>query len=117
MPGGHRKLKGPYALNLVGYLDAAVTPLLGLGLEIIQTDDVLTTFQAVRGTSGTSGTTTIELEKNGAGTGDTLSWTSSDSDLTLKSADISVSVTQGDKLTFKLISKEAGASDIFVRVS
>ena len=113
----HINKLGPYSLSLGGSLDAAVTPLTGLGLEVVFINENLTKLQGIRVTSGSSGTTTIELEVNGTASGDTLSWLSTDADNTLKTATISLALSIGDRLTFRVNSVEVGAEDIHLQVS
>ena len=101
-----------YSMVLGGPLDVPTLPLVGCGVEIVPSAGTLTVFKARRCKSGASGTTTIELEVNGVATGDTLSWTFSEADNTLKSATISVVVAAGDAITFRLTAAEVGAETV-----
>jgi hypothetical protein len=102
-----------YQFQVGSQLDAAPLPLSRCGLEIAQAGITLTTFRARRGTPGTSGTTTIQLELNGSAvSGATLSWTPGDAAFSLKSVAIAVAIVAGDQLSFLLSSAEAGAEDI-----
>lgn len=102
-----------YQLQAGSQLDVATLPLSRCGMEIVQAGKTLTNFRARRGTPGTSGTTTIQLERNGVAViGATLSWTPGDGAFFLKSVAIVVTVSAGDQLSFLLSSAEAGAEDI-----
>lgn len=109
--------KSSYSLAVVGKLSSISLPQIKIGSEIINESKLLTSFKAIRGVAGENGTTTIQLEINGNLVGSSLSWTTSDSDDTLKSVAISVSVTIGDILTFRVTSAEKNAYDLFLNVS
>jgi hypothetical protein len=105
---------GLYQMQLGGFLDVPTLPLSGCGIEIAQDTKTLTLFQGRRGTPGTSGTTTIQLELNGVVVvGATLSWTPSDGAFVLKTIAIAVSIVQGDRLSFTLTSAEVSGQDVF----
>jgi hypothetical protein len=107
-----------YQMQVGSLLSAATLPLSGCGGEVVSTGTTLTTFQARRGTPGTSGTTTVQLEVNGVAVGGaTLSWTSGDGAFALKSVAINVAVNAGDRLSMLLSSAEVGGQDIFGEVS
>lgn len=102
-----------YQMQLGSALDVPTLPLTNCGLEVVQTTKTLTSFRARRGTPGSGGTTTIQLELNGVLVGGaTLSWTPVDPAFTLKSVAILVAVVAGDRLSFSLTSAETGAEDI-----
>ena len=108
-----------YQLNLGGRLDIPTLPLSGVGIELSDGAYVLTYFQARRGTAGTSGTTTIQLELNGAVVGGaTLSWTGgTDANNALKNVAISQVIALGDRISFRLTAIEAGSpQDIYAQV-
>lgn len=107
-----------YQMQVGSMLSAAPLPLSGCGGEVMSIGTTLTTFQARRGTPGTSGTTTVQLEVNGVVVGGaTLSWTPADGAFALKSVAISVAVNTGDRLSMLLSSAEVGGQDIFGEVS
>jgi len=102
-----------YQMQLGNALDVPTLPLTLCGLEVVQTTKTLTTLRARRGTPGSAGTTTIQLELNGVLVGGaTLSWTPVDPAFTLKSVGILVAVVAGDRLSFSLTSAETSAEDI-----
>jgi len=106
------------AIILGGEFDSISLPLTNIGSELIPNNTVLTKFMAQRGTAGSSGTTTIQLELNGnAISNATLSWDSTDKDFALKIVNINVEVMVGDRISFRMTSKEIGASDIFAVVN
>lgn len=108
-----------YPLILGGRLDIPGLPLTGVGTELADGAATLTYFQARRGTAGTSGTTTIQLEINGAAVaGATLSWTGgTDASNALKNVAINQVVALGDRITLRLTAVEAGSpQDIFAQV-
>lgn len=94
-------------------------PVTNLGSELISRTKTLSIFRARRGTAGSSGTTTIQLEINGSAVaGATLSWTSADPDYTLQSVTISEAVNAGDRISFRVTSTETGsARDIFAEAN
>lgn len=105
-------------MALAGPLNSAGTlPVTRIGSEIVGKTLTLTTLRGRRDIAGSSGTTTIQLEINGTPIGGaTLSWTSADTDLTLKTALISQGVVPGDIMSFRLTSRESGAENIYVEV-
>jgi hypothetical protein len=107
-----------FQMQLGNALDSVSLPLTNCGIEIVQTAKTLTSFQARRGTPGTAGTTTIQLELNGAAVGGaTLSWTTADAAFALKTVAITVAVVVGDRLSFRLTSAETGAEDILAEAN
>lgn len=107
-----------FQMQLGSALDSATLPLTNCGIEIVQTTKTLTTFQARRGTPGTAGTTTVQLELNGSPViGATLSWTSGDAAFALKTVAITLAVVVGDRLSFRLTSAETGAEDILAEAN
>jgi hypothetical protein len=102
------------SMQLGGPISSGLTD---VGSDLVAAARTLTVFHARRGSSGSSGTTTIELEINGVATGDTLSWPSTDADFVLKTAVISEAVSAGDRVSFKTNAAEVGASDIFAQVA
>ena len=112
--------EGASGLNmaLVGGLDSAgILPVVRLGTEIAGKTLTLTTLRGRRDVAGISGTTTIQLEINGVAiSGATLSWTSADADLTLKTALIAEPIVPGDAVSFRLTSRESGAENIYIEV-
>lgn len=102
-----------YQMQLGNALDVPTLPLTLCGLEVVQTTKTLTTFRARRGTPGSAGTTTIQLELNGVlVVGATLSWTPVDPAFSLKTVAILVAVVAGDRLSFSLTSAETDGQDI-----
>lgn len=102
-----------YQMQLGSALDSVTLPLINCGIEIVQVAKTLTIFRARRGTPGSSGTTTIQLELNGAAIGGaTLSWTTVDGAFALKSVAIVQAIVVGDRISFRLTSSEVGAEDI-----
>jgi hypothetical protein len=88
--------------------------LTNLGIEISPIVATLVNFRARRATPGVSGTTTIQLEINGAPVGGaTLSWTFSDPAFTLQSVVISQAIAVGDRISFRLTSSEVNGEDIY----
>ncbi len=107
-----------YQMQVGSALSAVALPLSGCGIEIVQVAKTLTLFQARRGTPGTSGTTTVQLEVNGVAVGGaTLSWTPADGAFALKSVAINQAVSVGDRLSMLLSSAEAGGQDVLAEVS
>ncbi|SRR5579871_219934 len=104
-----------YQFQLGNALDAVALPLTNCGIEVVNLVKTLTDFRGRRGTPGTSGTTTVQLELNGAPiVGATLSWVPGDAAFALKIASILVAVAEGDRLSFRLTSAESGAEDLFL---
>ena len=107
-------------MNAVGNLqNAGSLPVTNIGPELTGDSATLIWFRARRGFAGSSGTTTIQLELNGTPViGATLSWTSIDPNFTLKFVAISVAVVPGDRLSFRLTSREGGSPrDIYAEVN
>lgn len=119
--GGGTGASNTLNMNLLGrFIDAGSLPRTDIGPELTGGVTTYIDFRARRGTPGASGgTTTIELELNGVPTGDTLSWTNADGAWTLKTTVISVAVVSGDRLSFRLTSREGGgtARDIVAEVN
>lgn len=108
----------PYQIQLGGQLDAVTLPLLDCGIEIIRAPRRLVVMRGRRGTAGSSGTTTVQLELNGSPIGGaTLSWTNADAAFALKTVAISLLVAVGDRLSIRLTSAEVGGEDVFVEVN
>lgn len=85
-------------------------PAVNIGPELAGGATTYIDFRARRGSPGSSGTTTIQLELNGSPVGGaTLSWASTDPAQTLKSTIIAVPVIAGDRLSFRLLSREGGS--------
>lgn len=108
----HMNLQGP--LVQLGPL-----PVYDLGSEIMGYKTTLIDFRGRRRVPGISGTTTIQLEVNGGAIpGATLSWSSTDPAFTLKEVTINLAVDPGDRLSFRLTSREGGnPEDIFTEVN
>lgn len=107
-------------LNLQGDLSLIlVLPFVEVGLEVCGIATTYTIFRGRRQIPGTSGTTTIQLELNSVPVvGATLSWNSTDAAFTLKTTAISVAVTGGDYLSFRVTSIEGGnPQNIFTEVN
>lgn len=108
----------PYHMVLGGKYSNVQLPLTGIGIEIAHTDTILKTFIGRRGVVGNSGTTTIQLEIDGAAIpGATLSWTTSDAAFALKSVPIDQTITAGARISFRLTSAETNGRDIYTVVS
>lgn len=106
-----------FRFTVGGVLSAAVG-LSGLGPEIAATAGTITELRGRRGAAGTTGTTIIELEINGAATGRQLSWATSDGAHALKSlTGFSAAYAEGDRLSLKMVSAETAAEDIAVEAS
>ena len=92
-------------------------PATDLGIGIVDKEDRLFNFRARRGVAGVSGTTTIQLELNGAAVaGAALSWTSADADFAIKYIDVDVSISAGDRISFRMTSRETRGQDIYAEV-
>jgi hypothetical protein len=117
-PGTWIRQAVEYQLSVGGFLSGETLPLSDLGIETIYDSRTLTELRAIRRVAGSSGTTTVELELDGVATGDSLSWSGGvDADDTEKTATISLAVTAGQRLTFRVTSVEAGdPADVIVRV-
>jgi hypothetical protein len=108
-----------YSMVLGGRLDIPTLPLSGAGAELADGASTLTYLQARRGTAGTSGTTTVQLEVNGSPvSGATLSWVGgTDANDALKNTAISQTVSLGDRISLRLTAVEAGSpQDIYASV-
>lgn len=104
-----------YQFQLGNALDAVQLPLLSCGIEVVNIVKTITDFRGRRGTPGTSGTTTAQLELNGVAiVGAVLSWTPGDAAFALKTVAITVTLAEGDRLSFRLTSAEAGGEDLFL---
>lgn len=107
-----------FQMVLGGELTVPDLPLVNFGIEISGSSFTMTEFRARRGVSGSSGTTTIQLEINGSPiSGAILSWVSSDVNFSEKSVGISESISAGDRISCRLTSAEIGAEDIFAQAS
>jgi hypothetical protein len=108
----------PYQLQIGGQLDAATLPLANCGTEIVRAPRRFLSMRGRRGTPGSSGTTTVQLELNGTPIGGaTLSWTNADAAFELKTVSISLLVAIGDRVSIRLTSAEVGGEDVFVEVN
>lgn len=104
-----------FQFQLGNALDAVTLPLLNCGTDIVSIVKTLTKFRGRRGTPGSSGTTTVQLELNGAAiVGAVLSWTPGDAAFSLKTVDITTTLAEGDRLSFRLTSAETGAEDLWL---
>lgn len=104
-----------YQFQLGSALDAVQLPLLNCGIEVVNIVKTITFFRGRRGTPGTSGTTTAQLELNGVAIGGAvLSWVPGDGAFALKTVAITVTLAEGDRLSFRLTSAEAGGEDLFL---
>lgn len=104
-----------YQFQLGNALDAVTLPLVNAGTEVVNIVKTLTKFRGRRGTPGTSGTTTAQLELNGAPiVGAVLSWVPGDGAFSLKTVDITTTLAEGDRLSFRLTSAETDAEDLFL---
>jgi len=106
-----------YGLGIKGTLSNLSLPLTGLGIELIAENTTLSKIYAMRGVAGTNGTTSIEIELNGIGTGIVMTWIPGDGNNRVKTTDITLNVVSGDILTFKITSAEMGSEDIFIKIS
>jgi len=107
-------------MNALGNLSLAGTlPAVNLGPELVGGAATFVDFRARRAVPGSSGTTTIQLEVNGAPIGGaTLSWLSTDPAFSLQSTVIAVPVVAGDRISFRLTSREGGSPrDIYAEVN
>lgn len=107
-------------MNALGNLAlAGALPRVNVGPELTGGATTYVDFRARRAVPGTSGTTTIQLEHNGvAVVGAILSWTSADAAFTLMSVAIALPVIAGDRLSFRITSREAGSPrDIYAEVN
>lgn len=106
------------SMTIGGNLSTPTLPSVNLGVEIENQATTLTILQGRRGVPGTSGTSTIQLEINGAAIGGaSLSWASTDAAFTFKSVAISQAVAVGDYVSFRLTAAEANGEDIFLEVN
>ena len=107
-------------MNALGNLAfAGPLPATNIGPELTGGPTTYIAFRARRALPGSAGTTTIQLELNGTAVGGAiLSWTSADVAFTLKSIVIAVGVIAGDRLSFRITSREAGSPrDIYAEVN
>ena len=104
-----------YQFQLGGPLDQVALPLVNCGTEVVNIVKTMTKFRGRRGTPGTSGTTTVQLELNGAPiVGAVLSWVPGDAAFSLQTVGITLTLAEGDRLSFRLTSAEAGAEDLWL---
>lgn len=88
----------------------------GCGREPLQLGRLIL-FSAWREVPGSSGTTTVQLEINGAPvSGTQLSWVPGDAAGTRKEVTISQAVARGDRASFRILQAEAGAEDLQAEV-
>jgi len=107
-----------YQFEIGQELDAFDIPFLNAASEIVSSAKTLTTFSGRRAVPGSAGTTTVQLELNGAPIGGAiLSWTPVDLAFALKTVAISVSIVAGDRLSIRLTSAETGGEDVFAEAS
>jgi hypothetical protein len=107
-----------YSMVLGGPFDSIDSlPLINIGTEVTSNPTILRNFRARRATAGSSGNTTIQLEINGSPvSGATLSWSTSDGALALKTVSINENVAAGAYISFRITSKETGGEDIIAEV-
>lgn len=118
--GGGTGASNTLNMNALGNLAfAGPLPRVNIGPELVGGVTTFVDFRARRGVPGSSGTTTIQLELNGTPiVGATLSWTPADAAFSLKTVVISVAVVAGDRLSFRLNSREGGSpQDIYAEVN
>jgi hypothetical protein len=117
--GGGTGASNTLNMNLHGlFSNAGALPAVNLGPELTGGPTTYVDFRARRAVPGNAGATVIELELNGVPTGDTLSWTPADGAFALKSTVIVVAVVAGDRLSFRMNSRESGpARDIYAEVN
>jgi hypothetical protein len=112
--GGGSGVGTGFQMQLGGRFPTSGLPLINIGSEISPIAATLIRFRARRGVPGVSGTTTIQLEVNGAPVaGATLSWTFSDPAFTLQSVVISQAIVVSDRISFRLTSSEVNGEDIY----
>jgi hypothetical protein len=106
-------------MSLGGRIPSSGLPRTDLGSEISPLIVTLSAFLGRRGTTGTAGTTTVQLEVNGgAVTGATLSWTTSDGAYSLKTTTFTpVTIFAGDRISFRLTSAETNAFDVLTEAN
>jgi hypothetical protein len=115
--GGSSDDSRSFQMGLQGRFNQISLPFTDIGINIVDKADTLLNFRARRGIAGSSGTTTIQFELNGSPVvGATLSWIPADADMALKSIAIAVAITSGDRISFRLISKETGGQNIYAEV-
>lgn len=103
-----------YQFEIGPDLDTFSLPFVNAASEIVSTGTTLTIFRGRRAVAGSAGTTTVQLELNGAAVGGAvLSWTSADIAFTLKTVSIALAVVAGDRLSIRLTSAETGGEDVF----
>lgn len=102
----------PFNLTALGSLNAQATPVTGLAPTIIGRRGLLVRFLGRRGTPGSAGTTSVQLELNGTPIpGAVLSWTSADAANAFKGVTgLAVDIVEGDLLSFRITSSEGGAA-------
>lgn len=107
-----------YQFEMGQELDAFTLPFLNAASEIVASVATLLSFRGRRAVPGSAGTTTIQLEHNGAPVvGAVLSWVPGDAAFALKTVAISLAVAAGDRLSIRLTSAETGGEDIFAGAS
>jgi len=118
--GGGTGASNTHNMNLHGKLaNLGGLPAVNIGPELIGGSTTLVDFRARRRLPGAAGTTTIQLEINGAAVGGaTLSWTPADGAFALKSVVIAVAVIAGDRISFRVNSRESGSpEDIYAEAN
>jgi hypothetical protein len=118
--GGGTGSSNTLNMNALGNLTfAGLLPATNVGPELTGGPTTYIDFRARRGSAGSAGTTTIQLELNGAAiVGAILNWTSADPNFTLKSVVIALPVIAGDRLSFRITSRESGTPrDIYAEVN
>lgn len=82
--------------------------------EIVAVAATLLNFRGRRAVPGSAGTTTVQLELNGAAVGGAiLSWMPADPAFDLKTVVIALPVVAGDRLSISLTSAETDGEDVF----
>jgi len=117
IPAAHTHAPDIPTMTLIGPLDVPALPVTRIGQELAPRPMTLIQFFARRMTAGSSGTTTIQLEIDGAPVaGAVLSWTPADADGAMKSVTVSEAVADKGIISFRLVASEAGAADILAGV-
>jgi hypothetical protein len=109
-----------YNMTLMGKFSlSGPLPRGNIGPEIAGEDTKLRDFRARRAIPGSAGSTSIQLEVNGSlVSGAILTWTSGDPAFTLKSVPMALDILAGDRLSFRMLTKETGpAEDIYAEVN
>lgn len=106
-----------FRLEIIGCLDALDLPADDLGVERVETPTTLTSFDVIRRTAGSSGTTTVQLELNGSPVaGTSLSFVPGDGDFAEKGVTFSQAVVASDRLSLLVSSAETNAFDLYATV-